>query len=546
MSPVIASPTSKLRWRCASGHEWLASIATIGEGRWCLACERWQLLRKRRLAELKAVAARCGGECLSECYVGNHDPMRWRCEHAHEWEASSVSILNGSWCPFCSGRRTTLAALQALAAKHGGECLSTEPGRKGDLHRWRCAQGHEWFAAPSRILEGRWCWTCPRPNAVTFASLQELARSRGGECLSHHYSGVRHLAHWRCEAGHEWQANVNPVKNEGTWCPTCAGNIRGDLEHLQEVARERGGECLATNYVNSRTHVPWRCAEGHTWDAVPSQLVAGHWCPTCSRPGRPPRYWTHADLAALCHEHGGRILLNCPDDTRIHGDSKATFRCALGHSWTTTVHIVCNGHWCPECAGVARGNLAALQALAAERGGRCLAPEYINGRTPVPFECAKGHRWNARPSSVKRTWCPHCAPTRRLDLEMLGAVAKARGGRCLADVLPGRDQPIEWACAEGHRWMARPTRVNAGSWCPKCRGRGTYTLERARTVAAEHGGKCQSPACSRASDRLSWRCREGHTWTASAKCVLSRGSWCPCCGRQRAAASLRKVNVTAG
>jgi len=542
LSPTSASPTGELRWRCAANHEWNARTAAIVEGRWCSTCERTEQIREQRLAQLRALAVHRGGVCLSGVYVRSSDPMRWRCRHGHEWEASAGRVLRSTWCPYCSGRRATLEGLQALAAKRGGECLSTEAGRKSDPHRWRCAHGHEWSAPPTKLREGSWCPTCSPRNRVTLAMLQELARSRGGVCLARRYTGVSQHVRWRCEAGHEWSAVVHAVKSK-TWCPTCAGNSRGSLSRLREVARERGGRCLATVYVNAQTPVPWRCAEGHTWSAVPSAVVARTWCPTCSQRAKAPANRTHADLAELCRQQGGRVLLDLPSAAVVRGDSRPTFQCARGHTWTTRVQTVRDGHWCPECAGTVRGDLAKLQALAAERGGRCLATIYIDNRTPIPFECAKGHRWDARPFTIKQSWCPTCAGTRPLDLATLRADARARGGCCLADVLPGRNQPIEWACAKGHSWMASAKSVHGGSWCPKCRGHGTYTIERAKKVAAVHGGECLSSACSSATDALSWRCRKGHTWISRARNVLYTRSWCPRCGHQRAAESRREFDA---
>jgi hypothetical protein len=354
---------------------------------------------------------------------------------------------------------------------------------------------------------------------------------------------------WRCEHGHEWNATAGSVKR-GTWCPTCAANARRSLAALQKLARARRGECLAKTYINAQTAVPWRCAAGHTWSAAPGPIVAGAWCPTCSpsttkprsktRAQLKPRSRTRAQLVAMCGKRGGRVLLDVPDDATVRGQSRATFKCARGHTWTTRVQSVRDGHWCPKCADMDRGRLVALQAFAAERGGRCLAREYIDNSTPMPFECAGGHCWNARPAQAKRRWCPQCVLSARLDLETLQADARARGGRCLASELPDlKKTRIAWVCAKGHRWNATPNTVHKGIWCPMCSGDGTYTLERAREVAAQRGGECLSPSCSRGADPLTWRCSKGHTWVRAAKYVLYFGSWCQRCGRQRAAQTLR-------
>lgn len=52
-----------------------------------------------------------------------------------------------------------------------------------------------------------------------FASLQELARSRGGSCLSEQYIGARRYR-WRCARSHEWMAVTKQVF-AGTWCRLC-------------------------------------------------------------------------------------------------------------------------------------------------------------------------------------------------------------------------------------------------------------------------------------------------------------------------------------
>lgn len=55
------------------------------------------------------------------------------------------------------------------------------------------------------------------------------------------------------------------------------------LKELQELARSRGGECLSTEYVNMKTPVLWRCAEGHEWFALVNNVKnpPHSWCAVC-------------------------------------------------------------------------------------------------------------------------------------------------------------------------------------------------------------------------------------------------------------------------
>lgn len=53
------------------------------------------------------------------------------------------------------------------------------------------------------------------------------------------------------------------------------------LARCQEAAREHGGECLASEYVNNNTPLLWRCATGHEWKAAPRNVLDYSWCPDC-------------------------------------------------------------------------------------------------------------------------------------------------------------------------------------------------------------------------------------------------------------------------
>ncbi len=54
------------------------------------------------------------------------------------------------------------------------------------------------------------------------------------------------------------------------------------IDVMQEIAKSRGGKCLSTKYVNSKTKLYWECSEGHRWSARPSDIKAGKWCRVCS------------------------------------------------------------------------------------------------------------------------------------------------------------------------------------------------------------------------------------------------------------------------
>jgi len=56
------------------------------------------------------------------------------------------------------------------------------------------------------------------------------------------------------------------------------------IRDMKELARSRGGQCLSTKFVDIKTKLKWKCAFGHEWEATPRLSEAGHWCPECAPP----------------------------------------------------------------------------------------------------------------------------------------------------------------------------------------------------------------------------------------------------------------------
>ena len=242
---------------------------------------------KNRLEEMRAFAATRGGECLAERYVTVITPVKWRCREGHEWETAFHYIKNkGQWCPVCSRNiKLTIEDMQVLAATKGGKCLSEQYQNLQGRLRWSCAKGHEWEASANDVRnKGSWCPYCARVARLDLKTMRVMAEKRGGQCLSTEYINSETKLHWRCAKGHEWASAPSTMRHRGTWCPYCAGKGRLTIEEMQEIAKSRGGECLSKNYVNGSTKLYWRCHLGHEGWATPDNVKNNRsWCPICAR-----------------------------------------------------------------------------------------------------------------------------------------------------------------------------------------------------------------------------------------------------------------------
>ena len=429
LSEKYENEDTTMSYRCAAGHVFEQRAGDTVGGSWCLQCSivrRAERSKAPARARLYRIVTERGGSVLSPAYVNSQTRMRFRCARGHEWETVPGSILMGSWCLECLkieralhpeirvGKTEKVAKevkdrFERAVRKRGGEILP--PGFisfKRDLSL-RCAHGHTWTAPPQSIQDGMWCPNCRAESML--AGLRELAQRRGGECLSEQCRTVRDSMVWRCQVGHRFSRTITEVRRGG-WCPTCRSLPPGDIDRMKQIARERDGECLSERYRDAATKLRWRCEAGHVWSASPGDIVMGHWCPKCRFQSPHSRARLSIDDMRLTAERRGG---ECVSETYHGSKVRLRWRCARGHTWMAHPNRVRQGCWCPVCSHAARGTLAGMQALAVERGGRCLSTSWNDHSEALHFECGRGHRFHL-PGNVVKTgvWCSRCASGSRV------------------------------------------------------------------------------------------------------------------------------------
>lgn len=114
-----------------------------------------------------------------------------------------------------------------------------------------------------------------------YIEYQRLAETKGGKLISTEYRGAQVPHLWECKEGHQWPAKPNTISNNH-WCPQCYGNTRKSLFHMQELARSKGGHCLSTEYKGMNVPHEWECKKGHRWFTRPASIAHSNtWCRTC-------------------------------------------------------------------------------------------------------------------------------------------------------------------------------------------------------------------------------------------------------------------------
>ena len=683
LSNIYVNAKTPLIWQCSEGHKWQQRPHDIVIGRWCKICAINS--SKGSIEMMQELAANKSGKCISEYYQNQRSKLSWKCEKGHIWKATPNSIKSGSWCPECAinSRKGTIEKMQELATNKSGKCISEYYENETSNLSWECKKRHIWEATPKSIKSGSWCPECTRKSpkiagskksVLTIQEMNQMAIDKGGKCISEYYENQRSQLSWECEKGHVWNSTPKNIKS-GSWCPECAINSRrkGTIEKMQELATNKGGKCLSKNYSNMHEKLKWECHLGHVWDTAPANIKKGAWCPICLPRGHNTRLGLkHAKKLAL--NKGGECLSSEYKNT----GEPLKWQCESGHVWEASMDNIKYGNtWCPYCSGKHNWSIEKLHNYAIEKGGKCLAVEYVRQTDAVEWECKDGHRWKRSPGSMisQNQWCPKChiylseeicrahfetlfdakfpntkpswllSPKNRkmeldgyneklkiafehqgrhhysigrfseskakltsrqnydkvkrkrckemgvllieipeLDymlpiaklreyiksclkdgnrdiphnfdfktvdlssinnvsrLDNLKKIAESKGGHCLSVAWLGAKRRHDFMCSKGHEWKAQAYEIySAGTWCPICyrENQGKKQLsrnieekwQRLEEVVKSKGGECITRKWLGANEYHEFKCQEGHIWKAWAN-NIRRGTWCPHCRKQ--------------
>ncbi len=291
VSPISEYETlkSRVRVRCADGHEWeVAAASIVGANSWCPECQGTAgetITRHIFEATYGAPFPKCrpdflrtnvGGYleldgynsnlALAFEYQGPHhhgrDQMRRDVEKRQRCKALGITLLE---VPFVKKPYPPESVLTVVA----------EVIKAFDPNREIVLPDEEFF--PQKLRQ-----------------LQELAHSHGGHLISDRYLGAKEKHVWKCSnPGHpQWEATAEQLVRHDTWCPHCAGVARKDLNWLQDFAVEHGLGLLTDEYRGANEKYTWVCAAGHRFQTSKSNILqrigkARDACPKCAATGVP-------------------------------------------------------------------------------------------------------------------------------------------------------------------------------------------------------------------------------------------------------------------
>lgn len=487
---------------------------------------------------MKELALSRGGLCLSKTYANSKSHLMWKCANGHTWSTSYGSVSSGHWCPSCAGKlKGTIEEMQSIARERDGKCLSKKYVNRYTKLEWQCAKGHVWWSTPTHVKSsGSWCPYCARTVRLTIGQMRDLAIEREGECLSTEYINQNTKLKWRCKKGHIWFARPSCIGYSHTWCPECGGKKKGTIEQMVAIASSRNGRCLSKVYRNKDTKLEWQCSEGHRWWARPHDIKHGNWCGECVRglgerisrvyfelifgrkfPNLKPQ-WLRNQRGYLMQLDGYCEELNLAFEYQ-------------GHQHYLSSHF----HRSVDEFEMRKSDDELKKKLCRQKGVSLIE---------IPYTIESENIYEFVVKKCRRAHIPIPTHQRKAlnDIEIyspagkmyeMGTVATKRGGQFLSKEYLGSHEKHTWVCNRGHQWQARPYSVKAGHWCPNCAGLAKLTISEMQQIASDRGGKCLTKRYTgNNKTHLHWECSKGHTWRAIPNSI-KRGRWCPVCALEK-------------
>lgn len=124
----------------------------------------------------------------------------------------------------------------------------------------------------------------PAPRTkINLQYCKDFAETKGWKLLSKTYAGVKTPMTWRCDKGHQWDANFHNIKDRKTNCPYCLNcNLKYNIEDIRTLAEKNNGKLVSDVYINKHTKLIWECDKGHQFEMAPHSIDSQQqWCPYC-------------------------------------------------------------------------------------------------------------------------------------------------------------------------------------------------------------------------------------------------------------------------
>ena len=531
----------KLWWRCAEGHEWVASANTrtnLKAG--CPECSIIRVAESLSQASADYNLFVVNPELCEEWHPKNQKlpseylpksgkKVWWQCaeDNEHQWEAviASRTTIDGKMlhgCPFCANQRVTeennlLAVNPDLAAEWNYEKNQAGPASytKSSHEKvwWKCEKGHEWKTAINNRSRGTGCPKCTRqtskPEIRILTELQLLYR----DALSRH--------------------KVNNIEID-VYIPSLNVGIEydGAFWHRGKMKQDRSKQ----NRIEKMGISLFRVREQPLEKITENDIIVN------------PKIELTKDVIDQLIR---MMSINTKEAQEYLNQSE------FQNQELYNIYLDYFPSPFPDNSLLASNPKLVKEWHATKNAPLTPLNFTPNSRHKVWWQCEKGHEWQATIDGRNRksggSGCPYCSPTFKLASagynltvshpHLVEFFHPTKNAELKPEqITGGAVKVIWWRCPDDHshefeRSPAHMSSSNAQNLCPYCTG--TFVSD-ANSMATTHPKMAEifhpelnAPLTphdlrARSHEKFWWRCERGHEWEQTAFNIERTKSKNPC------------------
>lgn len=237
-----------------------------------------------------------------------------------------------------------------------------------------------------------------QPHRHNIELMQHIAFERGGKCLSSVYDGLDGHLEWECCDGHTWMAVPKNVMHHDSWCPKCKGNVG------EELVRAAMVEAFGESFERTRRE-EW--LDGLELDGYNPELKLAFEYQGIQHFQRVLHFHREegqfeaqvardARKRELC-KNAGVALLEIPYKIKFCNLRTTVREMLTDLGFTITNVLLTDVEFFNLFRARSRSDtrLELAKTIAIAKGGICLATTYISADFDMPFKCSQGHDFKA-------------------------------------------------------------------------------------------------------------------------------------------------------
>lgn len=415
-------------------------------------CEKCK--NKKKMIQINLIAGKHNCICISKKYINHKAKLEFMClSKGHKWTSK---IYNKYYiCKKCTKERTLLNILEKIKKKYNYICFQGDDLKKEQL--FVCNKKiHMWYSHIKKIKNFKVCQICKNENKMTIKKIKEIAKKRGGKCLSKKYKGVKFHLRWKCYLGHRWSASLKNVFKNGTWCPKCNINIGEEItRNIFNILFKDKFIKIRPSFLNGLEYDGYseKYKIAFEYDGIQHYKFIKHFHKT--KDGFKKRCEMDK-LKNKLSEKNGIKLLRIPYNIKYDELKNYVLKLCKKNNINVPNNIEIDYTKFIDVYTIKQEKFKKLKKLVENKGGKLMIDIYVDCQYKFNVECKNHHIFETCASSiVQGYWCKICSKQKKNKIYVTQLAEKYKG-KCLSNIYISARERLKWMCKKKHIFYKTP------------------------------------------------------------------------------------------